>query len=509
MRSTAVSRGSAQPVWARLAAPVAVALLALALTGCGGGGGGSSAAFPVATTQPPVVQPPVDQTPVADPPVTQPPVTQQPPTEPPTTAPPVLQPPVVQPPASQQIKVHVQGLKGVGLTLQNNQGDDLVISADGTTSFHTAVAAGASYQVSLKAPPEMPPQTCTVSGGSGQVAEAVSPTVSVTCNRPPHFAFVTFLSSTKVLAVDDVTGDLTPTSFSVPQGGIAAGTLAPSGRFFYLADVISNAVRAYAVNIDTGELTQLPGSPAATGQSQPQAMGIAPNGKHLYVANRRSDSVSVFAVNTATGELTLQGSVPTGTYPLVVELTPDGRHMYVGNYLAGSISIYALDSTTGTPLALGEILSGNNTRFFAVDPLGRFLYVTTGGNSISGFAIDRTTGNLTAMPASPFPAGTSAQNMVIDASGKNLYVTNETSATVGSYSIDPNTGTLSLLGQLPTGGLPEGVETDPVSGAVYVAQQSSNALAVHTPDPQTGNLTAQRNVPVGGPPIGIAVLGYR
>ncbi|MDQ7999348.1 MAG: beta-propeller fold lactonase family protein [Pseudomonadota bacterium] len=508
MRSPSVLLVSTRPVRARMAPLFTSAVLALALSGCGGGG--SSAAYPVALNQPPLSQPPGDQTSVAEPPGAQPPATQPPPVEQPAvTQPPAVQPPAVQVPAPQQIKVQVLGLKGVGLTLQNNLGDDLAISADGTTSFSTPIATGASFQVSVKAPPEMPPQTCAVSSGFGQVAEGVSPTVSVTCNRPPHFAFATFLSSTKVLSVDETTGDLTPTSFSVAQGGIFAGTLAPSGRFLYLADVVSNVVRAYAINIDTGELAQLSGSPVATGQSQPQAMGISPDGKHLYAANRASNTLSVFAVDTANGALTLQGNVPTGTYPLAVQVSPDGRYMYVGNYIAGSISIYALNAATGAPTALGEFPSGINTRYLAMDPRGRFLYTTSGGNRIGGLVIDGTTGNLSAMPAAPFPAGTTAQNMVIDASGKTLYVTNETSATVGSYSIDPSSGVLTLLGQLPTGGLPEGVSIDPVSGAVYVAQQSSNALAVHTPDPQTGNLTAQRNVPVGGPPIGIAVLGFR
>lgn len=455
MPSPSVLSGGALPARAPWMPPFAVAMLALALTACGGD---SRTPYPAA--------------------------------------------------APQTVRVQVQGLKGSGLTLQNNLGDDLVISADGTTSFSTTVAVGASYQVSVKAPPEMPPQTCTVSGGAGQVADGVSPTVSVTCNRPPHFAFATFLSATKVLTVDDVTGDLTLTGFSVSQGGIFGGTLAPSGRFLYLADVVTNTVRSYAIDIDTGELTPLPGSPTATGQSQPQAMAMSRNGKYLYAANRASNTLSVFAVNTATGALTLQGTVPTGTYPLAVQMTPDGQFMYVANYIAGSISIYSLNATTGAATALGETPTVVNTRFLAMDPSGRFLYITTGGNQITGFVIDEATGNLTAMAGSPFPAGTTAQNMVTDASGKSLYVTNETSATVGSYSIDQTTGALTLLGQLATGGLPEGINTDPVSGAVYVAQQSTNALAVHTPDPLTGNLTAQRNVPVGGAPVGITVLGF-
>ena len=60
----------------------------------------------------------------------------------------------------------VSGLSGT-VVLQDNGGDDLSVSANGSFTFATALAAGAAYAVTVKTSPSG--QSCTVSGGSGTV----------------------------------------------------------------------------------------------------------------------------------------------------------------------------------------------------------------------------------------------------------------------------------------------------------------------------------------------------
>ena len=63
----------------------------------------------------------------------------------------------------------VTGLSG-SVTLQNNGGDDLVLSADGAfTGFSTGMTCGAAYNVTVAAQPTG--QLCTVSNGAGSVAD--------------------------------------------------------------------------------------------------------------------------------------------------------------------------------------------------------------------------------------------------------------------------------------------------------------------------------------------------
>ena len=77
----------------------------------------------------------------------------------------------------------VSGLVGTGLVLQNNGGDNLAISANGSFTFSTALAGGATYSVTVLTPPSG--QGCTVANGSGIIASANVTNVAVTCVAPP------------------------------------------------------------------------------------------------------------------------------------------------------------------------------------------------------------------------------------------------------------------------------------------------------------------------------------
>jgi hypothetical protein len=75
----------------------------------------------------------------------------------------------------------VAGLAGSGLVLQNNGGDNLAVSANGTFSFNTTVDAGAPYNITVLTQPANPSQGCTVGNPSGTATASVT-NVSVTCS---------------------------------------------------------------------------------------------------------------------------------------------------------------------------------------------------------------------------------------------------------------------------------------------------------------------------------------
>ncbi len=80
-----------------------------------------------------------------------------------------------------EITGEVIGLVGSGLVLQNDSGDDLAIDADGSFTFDTEVASGATYVVTVLTNPTGPSQTCVVSDGAGMVGAAAVTDVVVTC----------------------------------------------------------------------------------------------------------------------------------------------------------------------------------------------------------------------------------------------------------------------------------------------------------------------------------------
>jgi len=61
---------------------------------------------------------------------------------------------------------NISGLTGVGLILQNNGGDDLSISVNGSFTFATALADGTGYAVTVKTQPTDPIQKCSITNGT-------------------------------------------------------------------------------------------------------------------------------------------------------------------------------------------------------------------------------------------------------------------------------------------------------------------------------------------------------
>ena len=76
---------------------------------------------------------------------------------------------------------NISGLTSVGLILQNNGGDDLPISVNGSFTFATALADGTGYAVTVKTQPTGPIQRCSITNGSGILAGSDVTDVSVTC----------------------------------------------------------------------------------------------------------------------------------------------------------------------------------------------------------------------------------------------------------------------------------------------------------------------------------------
>jgi hypothetical protein len=81
-------------------------------------------------------------------------------------------------PATYSVGGTVSGLSGT-VVLQDNGGDNLSVSANGSFTFATQLASGAAYGVSVLTSPSG--QSCTVAGGSGTVGTANVTSVAVTC----------------------------------------------------------------------------------------------------------------------------------------------------------------------------------------------------------------------------------------------------------------------------------------------------------------------------------------
>ena len=170
----------------------------------------------------------------------------------------------------------VVGLVGMGLVLQNNAGDDLVVAQNGTFAFASKVASGVGYAVSIKTQPAGPSQTCAVSGGSGTVGTGNVTSVTVNCNAN---------SFTVGGSVSGLAGTLV-----IENNASDALTLSQNGSFAFATPIASGG--SYAVTVKTQ-----PGAPSQT----------------CTIANASgtmgSSNVSSLAITCTTRTMTVGGTV--------------------------------------------------------------------------------------------------------------------------------------------------------------------------------------------------------
>ena len=206
----------------------------------------------------------------------------------------------------------------------------------------------------------------------------------------------------------------------------------------------------------------------------------------------------------------------TGTFANLTSFTPPtlpsnaGNDMVIVNkkflYLPQNDSLtvqaFAIDHTTGALTAInGSPFTTAGADSIASDPAGRFLFVGNDNTGlISVFQINATTGALTAAPGSPFSAFNLdfVHVLAVDGTGKFLYAGQGLAALpVYAFSIDQNTGALSQVVGSPFGLGVAGVRTD-FTGKFAVGLTGvggDNHLYVFAIDATTGALAPVSNSP--------------
>ncbi|HET9184276.1 MAG TPA: beta-propeller fold lactonase family protein [Candidatus Angelobacter sp.] len=103
----------------------------------------------------------------------------------------------------------------------------------------------------------------------------------------------------------------------------------------------------------------------------------------------------------------------------------------------------------------------------------------SGAGTVSAFAIS-STGGLSAVSGSPFPAGSGAEFMAFDAIHKLLFVSNQSANSVSEFSVNTASGALTAVAGSPaaTGARPTAIAVDPAGRFLFVAQQAANSIAV-------------------------------
>jgi len=165
-----------------------------------------------------------------------------------------------------------------------------------------------------------------------------------------------------------------------------------------------NAIYQYRFDPATGRLTA--NDPLVVPQGEevgPRHYRFHPRMDLMYMSNEQDGSVTVYSMDSSYGTLTPVQTISTLPEGYAerklcsqIQIHPEGTQLYVGNRGHNTIASFAIDRTTGMLTATGWTDVDPVPRAFSLDPTGNFLYVTgldTG--NIIGFRVDRQSGGLT------------------------------------------------------------------------------------------------------------------
>src|SRR4051794_6687329 len=230
--------------------------------------------------------------------------------------------------------------------------------------------------------------------------------------------------------------------------------------FMWVATQGDQKVRSYTIRQNNGAINPIGsnGSPAATGV-QPEAMIITPDGKTMFMANA-GGTITAYTVN-GDGTLTASGSPATaGSVPVALAADPAGKFLFVANQgsasdvTSGTISVFAISGTSLTsvgnpiPTELPADVSGSGPSGVAVSPVGSYLYVANQfSNNVQSYSYDAS-GNLALI--NTYTAGTNPTGLAFSrcagvtsntatanctvADNSNLFVSNSGSNNISIFS---------------------------------------------------------------------------
>jgi 6-phosphogluconolactonase (cycloisomerase 2 family) len=300
-------------------------------------------------------------------------------------------------------------------------------------------------------------------------------------------------------------------------------------------------IDTYEIDSESGHMRQIPASPFLSGGRDPVAETVSADYEDLFVANQDDNNIVQFVIGTD-GKLYPYNAVNTpGIYPLAI--TADSSNLFVvdtyqplpicstADPCSGSIAVYPLSIATKTvPVTIGSpatnpavngnywplTLSGAAASDIIVPTgvnvlaSGSFVYVTAYDSSITphvgyvyGFAVG-SEGTLTALPGSPFAAGTQPSAVASDSTSSYLYVTDYARGQVLAYNVGASGVPTPMGGSpFPAGNQPSAIVVNPHYPYMYVTNSLDATISAYSTS--NGALTSLGTYQTGLQPVAIGI----
>jgi len=235
----------------------------------------------------------------------------------------------------------------------------------------------------------------------------------------------------------------------------------------------------------TGAFAISHGLRAASGDKPTWALAYVGTYTGAHGAAGRGEGIGVFHVDLVTGELSRHAPAVKTPNPSWLALHPSKKYLYAVNEVDdfaggnGSVSAFAIDRTTGALTALNTVSSeGAIPAYCSVDPSGKFVFVANyGGGSIAVLPV-REDGSL----------------------GRAADVHHDLGAVGNKHATDAPNGSLAISGHdAPHAHM---IAADPHNRFVLATDLGQDRIYTYRFDGTTGKLTAPSGAPFTSLPTG-------
>ncbi len=322
----------------------------------------------------------------------------------------------------------------------------------------------------------------------------------------------TFDTASGALEVQGVTGVIENPSYLAAH---------PSGRYLYAVSETSEfegedggGVFAYAINPRTHALSHLNAQQSHGGA--PCYVTVTPDGDYVLVANYSGGNVAILPIqqngtlSPASDVERHEGSGPNqqrqqDPHAHCIVLGPSGRRAFAADLGIDRIVIYRKTGGELEPDGHASVAPGAGPRHFVFHPDGRRAYVINELDStVTSFTYDdgalRPTQTIGTLP-DDFEGDNYPADIHVSQDGRFLYGSNRGHDSIAVFAVDPDTGALSPVEHVKTGGrTPRNFALDPTDRFLLAANQDTDNIVVFARNVETGRLEETgQSLPIPAP----------
>jgi len=253
-------------------------------------------------------------------------------------------------------------------------------------------------------------------------------------------------------------------SVETGDGGAAHVCVDKTGRTVLSAQYGGGSVSVYSLNADGSlkERTQViehEGGSKVDARRQaaphPHWTGVSPDNRFAFVPDLGMDQVVIYRLDAAKSRLTPHGhaKLSPGAGPRHMKFHTSGKWVYVLNELDVTVTVFDYDAKAGkmtakqtvaaVPPAELEKEKAKSASEIRVHPSGRFVYsANRGHDTITAYTVDANTGKLTVIERENV-RGATPRNFNLDPKGEWLLAGGQSSHTLASFSVDQGSGELT------------------------------------------------------------------